>query len=96
MPRIAADLVYWDRPSAITDRKNLASDVTAGSPCRIGAHAVSQDREREAHTALLCTARPQMVRARLQHLLADTGALMRDGACSITPAGEAPQWWALP
>ena len=66
------------------------------SPSRIGAHAVSQDREREAHTALLCTARPQMVRARLQHLLADTGALMRDGACSITPAGEAPQWWALP
>jgi hypothetical protein len=32
-----------------------------------------------------------MVRARLQHVLADTGALMRDGACSITPvAGEAP------
>lgn len=34
---------------------------------------------------------PQMVRARLQHVLADTGALVRDGACSITPvAGEAP------
>ena len=62
--------------------------------CRpgLGAHAVSQDREREAvHTALLCTARPQKVRARWQHVLADTGALARDGACSITPvAGEAP------
>ena len=32
-----------------------------------------------------------MVRARLQHVLADTGALMRDGACSITPvAGRHP------
>jgi hypothetical protein len=60
--------------------------------CRIGAHAVSQDREREAvQTALLCTVRPQMVRARLQHVLVDTGALVRDGACSITAvAGEAP------
>ncbi len=40
-----------------------------------------------------CYARlaPQMVRARLQHVLADTGALIRDGACSITPvAGKAP------
>ena len=53
---------------------------------------MSQDREREAvHTALLCMARPQMVRARLQHVLADTGALVRDGACSITPvAGRHP------
>ena len=64
----------------------------------IGARGVSQDRGREAvHTALLRTARPQMVRARLQHVLADTGTLVRDGACSITPvAGEAPIWWALP
>ena len=40
---------------------------------------------------MICTARPQMVRARLQHVLADTGALVRDGACSITPvAGRHP------
>ena len=34
-----------------------------------------------------CYARlaPQMVRARWQHVLADTGALIRDGAGSITP-----------
>jgi len=40
-----------------------------------------------------CYARlaPQMVRARLQHVPADTGAPMRDGACSITPvAGRHP------
>jgi len=40
---------------------------------------------------LVMPARPQMLRARLQHMLADTGALMRDGACSITPvAGRHP------
>jgi hypothetical protein len=34
---------------------------------------------------------PQTIRARLQHVLADTGALVWDRACSITPvAGEAP------
>ena len=34
---------------------------------------------------------PQKIRARWQHVLADTGALVRDGACSIMPvAGEAP------
>lgn len=33
---------------------------------------------------------PQKVHVRLQHVLADTGALVRDGACSIMPvAGEA-------
>jgi hypothetical protein len=38
---------------------------------------------------MICTARPRMVRARLQHVLVDTGALVRDGARSITPAGGA-------
>ena len=33
-------------------------------------------------------ARPQMVRARLQHAPADTGAPVRDGACSIKPVAE--------
>ena len=36
------------------------------------------------------TARPQKVHVRLQHVLADNGALVRDGACLIMPvAGEA-------
>ena len=36
------------------------------------------------------TARPQKVHVRLQQVLADNGALVRDGACSIMPvAGEA-------
>ena len=81
----SADLA---RPAIVTLR-NWPSKAEAS--LSIGAIAVSQDREREAaHTALLCTARPQMVRARWQHVLADTGTLVRDGACSITPAaGEA-------
>ena len=81
------------KPGTTADHSgDSAGPQAQRSPCRIGAHAVSQDREREAiHTALLCTARPQKVRARLQHVLADTGAPMRDGACSITPvAGRHP------
>ena len=58
------------------------------SPCRIGAHAVSQDREREAvHTGLVMHGSPPDRPRRLQHVLADTGALVWDGACSITPVG---------
>ena len=85
-------MIQQTPPRVFRNDSRVVFCVRGGKPDRIGAHAVSQDREREAvHTALLCTARPQMVRARLQHVLADTGALVRDGACSITPAaGEAP------
>jgi len=51
---------------------------------------MSQNRGREAvHTVLLCGL-PQVC-ARSQHVLADVGALVRDGACWIAPvAGRHP------
>ncbi len=84
--------LWWQsfRRRPVSRRVKACALSTFSLPNR--SHAVSQYREREAvDTALLCTARPQMVRARWLHVLADSGALMRDGACSITPvAGRHP------
>jgi hypothetical protein len=85
-------VMLWDLPAHAVahGHQSWVGDLAASAPID-SAHAVLQDRGREAvHNRLVMHGSPQMVRARLQHVLANTGALVRDGACSITPvAGEA-------
>ena len=81
------------KPGTTADHSgDSASPQAQRPPCRIGAHAVSQDREREAvHTALLCTARPpdgpRPIAARAGgHRRTDAGRRLFDHASG----GEAP------
>ncbi len=80
------------KPGTTADHSGDSAGPQAQRPtCRIGAHAVSQDREREAlHAALLCTARPpdgRPIAARADgHWRTDAGRRVFDHASG----GEAP------